>query len=188
MSTILPHMRGLNANLRCMCEMCCTQLAENAGPKKIAKNSPCGPHRTTMSGYIFAKKACIDDLKKPVKQHYLPHLSLQYGELRPTSGWDLLASLGHPSRFQWVSRLGTVTVWQSGSGHQPNYAALNRGRHLYVAGQPSRWTLAHILVGICLATIKDCSSRVLHMRLFWYVENGLFWWSFWLHMVSSAQL
>jgi len=25
-------------------------------------------------------------------------------------------------------------------------AALNRGRHLYSAGRPSRWALAHILV------------------------------------------
>jgi len=25
-------------------------------------------------------------------------------------------------------------------------AALNRGRHLYLAGRPSRWALAHILV------------------------------------------
>jgi len=29
---------------------------------------------------------------------------------------------------------------------QPNFAALNRGRHLYSAGRPSRWALAHILV------------------------------------------
>jgi len=27
---------------------------------------------------------------------------------------------------------------------QPNFAALNRGRHLYSAGRPSRWALAHI--------------------------------------------
>ena len=26
----------------------------------------------------------------------------------------------------------------------PNFAVLNRGRHLYLAGQPSRWALAHI--------------------------------------------
>jgi len=32
----------------------------------------------------------------------------------------------------------------SSSGHQPNFAALNRGRHLYSAGRPSRWALAHI--------------------------------------------
>jgi len=30
------------------------------------------------------------------------------------------------------------------SGRQPNFAALNRGRHLYSAGRPSRWALAHI--------------------------------------------
>ena len=32
----------------------------------------------------------------------------------------------------------------SSSGRQPKYAALNRGRHLYSAGRPSRWALAHI--------------------------------------------
>ena len=31
-------------------------------------------------------------------------------------------------------------------GRQPNFVALNRGRHLYLAGRPSRWALAHILV------------------------------------------
>ena len=31
-------------------------------------------------------------------------------------------------------------------GRQPNFAALNTGRHLYSAGRPSRWTSAHILV------------------------------------------
>ena len=34
----------------------------------------------------------------------------------------------------------------SSSGRQPNFAALNRGRHLCSAGRPSRWALAGILV------------------------------------------
>ena len=84
--------------------------------------------------------------KKLVKQQYLPHMPLQYGELRPTNGWDPLASLRHPCKFQRVSRLGSVTARHSSSGRQPNFAALNRGRHLYSAGRPSRWALAHILV------------------------------------------
>jgi len=84
--------------------------------------------------------------KKLVKQQCLRHMSSPYGELRPTSGWDLLASLGHPSTFQWVSHLGSVTAWHSSNGRQPNFAASNRLRHLYSAGQPSRWALAHILV------------------------------------------
>jgi len=51
--------------------------------------------------------------KKFVKQQYLLHMSSQYGELRPTSGWDLLASLGHPSKFQRDSHLGSVTARHS---------------------------------------------------------------------------
>jgi len=37
--------------------------------------------------------------KNLVKQQYLLHMSSQYGELRLTSGWDLLASLVHPPNF-----------------------------------------------------------------------------------------
>jgi len=84
--------------------------------------------------------------KKLVKQQYLPHMSLQYGELRPTNGWDRFVSLGHPSSCQRVSRLGSVTAWHSSSGRQRNFAALNRGRHLYSAGRRSGWALVHILV------------------------------------------
>jgi len=62
--------------------MYCTRLAGNAGRKK----SPSGHHRTTLSGYVFATKARIDNRKKLVKQQYLLHMSPQYGELQPTSG------------------------------------------------------------------------------------------------------
>jgi len=114
--------------------------------QKIAKNLPSGHHCTTLSGYIFATKAHIDNWKKLVKQQYLLHTAPQYGELRPTSGWDWFGSLGHPYEFQRVSHLGSVTARYSSSGRQPNFVALNRGRHLYWAGRPSRWALAHILV------------------------------------------
>jgi len=93
MTTILPHMVHLSANLECRSETCCTQLTENTGRKK----SPSAHHRTTLSGYIFATKACIDNRKKIVKQQYLSDISLQYGELRLTSGWDRFVYLGHPS-------------------------------------------------------------------------------------------
>jgi len=44
------------------------------------------------------------------------------------NGFRVLAALLH----------GTCT------GRQSNFAALNTGRHLYSAGRPSRWALAHI--------------------------------------------
>jgi len=58
---------------------------------------------------------------------------------------------GIPANFNRVSRLGGVTALHSSSGRQPNSAALNRGRHLYSAGRPSRWALAHILAYYCFA-------------------------------------
>ena len=105
-------------------------------------------HRTTLSGYIFTTKAYIDTRKKFVKQQYLPHMSLQYGELRATSGWDRSGSLCHPCKFQRVWRLGSVNARHYSSGRQPNFAALNRRCHLYSAGRPSRWALAHIFSSI----------------------------------------
>ena len=38
---------------------------------KSRQKSPSAHHRTTLSGYIFATKACIDNRKKVVKQQYV---------------------------------------------------------------------------------------------------------------------
>jgi len=94
----------------------------NTGCKKIAKNSPPEHHLTNLSGCIFATKVCIDNRQKLVKQQYLVHMSARYGELRPISGWDRFTSLGRPSKFQWVSRVGFVTAATSLNGGQLNFA------------------------------------------------------------------
>ena len=103
---------GLSANLRCRSETCCTRLTGNAGRKKVAKNR----HMGTIAQLCRAissqlTKACIDNRKKLVTQRYFLHMSPQYGELRPTNGWDPSGSLRHPCKFQRVSRLGSVTAW-----------------------------------------------------------------------------
>ena len=56
--------------------------------------------------------------------------SLVWGTPGNFNGFRVLAALLH----------GTLVVGVSQT------AALNRGRHLYSAGRPSRWALAHILV------------------------------------------
>jgi len=154
MSTILVHMGGLSANLRRRSETCCTALAANTGRKKSSKNC----HLGTIAQLYRAISSQLRHIstigKKLVKQQYLLHTFLQYGELWLTSSWDRTASLGHPCKFQWVSRLGSVTARYSSIGRQPNFAALTRECHLYSAGRPSRWALAHILVLIC------CSEKL----------------------------
>ena len=99
-------------------------------------------------------------------------MSPQYGELRPTSGWDQFTSLRHPCKFRRLLRLGSVTARQTSSGREPNFAALNRGRHLCSVGRPSRWALAHILVTFCICchvftflTFYYCLKTFLHLCL-----------------------
>jgi len=158
---------GPRLNLECRSEMCCTRLAANAGPKK----SPSGHHRTTLSGYIFTTKTCIDNQKKLVKQPYLPHMSSQYDEFRPTSGWDPFGSLGHPSKFQRVSCLGSITARHSSSGRQPNFVALNRGRHLYSA-------LGRAAITLGIAPHSSC----------WYFSHYFFHIYIFLFCLSSYLL
>jgi len=67
-------------------EMWCTWLAGNTGRKNDGKTRHLGTIAQLCQAVSYATKACIDSQKKLVKQQYLPHMSLQYGELRPTSG------------------------------------------------------------------------------------------------------
>ena len=112
------------------------------------KKSPKSCHQGTIAQFCRAISSQLRHIstigKKLVKQRYLLHMSPQCGELRPTSGWDRPGSLEHPCKFQRVSCLGSVAARHSSSGRQPNFAALNRGRHLYSAGRPSHWALAYI--------------------------------------------
>ena len=112
--------------------------------QKSRQKLPSGHHRTTLSGYVFATKAHIGNRKKLVKQQYVLHMSPQYGKLRPTNGWDRSGSLGHPCKISTGFSSWQRYCTASSSGRQPNFAALNRGRHLYSAGRPSGWALAHI--------------------------------------------
>ena len=112
---------------------------------KIAKNSLSGHHRTTLSGHIFATKARINNRKNLLNSNAsptCPHNMVNFGPLAAETCWRVW---GTPGTFQRVSRLGRLnTAWHFSSGRQPNFAALNRGRHLYSAGRPSGWALAHI--------------------------------------------
>ena len=65
----------------------------------------------------------------------------------------------------------SVTARQSSSGREPNFAALSTGRHLYSAGRPSGWALAHILVfHILLATCSCKFGTCKYAKRFCYIS------------------
>jgi len=80
----LPYLHiwcGLSANIGCRSETCCARLAENTGHKKSQKSSSVH-HRTTLSDYIFATKAHIDN-RNLLSSNISSTCPPQYGELRP---------------------------------------------------------------------------------------------------------
>ena len=134
--------------------------------QKSRQKSPSGHHRTICRAISSQLRHVSTIGKKLIKHQYVLHMSPQYGELRPTSGWDRFTSLGHPCIFQRVSRLGSVTARHLVVGVSQT-AALNRGRHLCLAGRPSRWALAHILVSICVY----CETSFWWMAIFKYISR-----------------
>jgi len=57
---------------------------KNTGRKKSRQKSPSGHHRTNLSGYIFATKACIDNRKKMLSSNIsstCPHNMMNFGPL-----------------------------------------------------------------------------------------------------------
>jgi len=107
-SGCLPYFHcGLSANLGCRSEMCCARLTENTGCKNR--------HLCTIAQLCRAIYSQLRHVltigKKLVKQQYLLQMSAQYGEHRPTSGWDRSGSLCTPANLM-------VALW-------------NRADHIY---------------------------------------------------------
>ena len=96
---------GLSANLGCRSETCCTRIAENTG----RKNSPSAHHRTTLSGCVFATKACIDNRKKllnSITSSTCPHTMVNFGPLAAEIGSGVWA----PCKFQRFRVLVSQTL------------------------------------------------------------------------------
>ena len=110
MSTILAHMVWPYCKFRMQVWNVLHAACWKYRTQKVAKNR----HLDTIAQLCQAIYSQLRHLstigKKLVKQQYVFQMSPQSGELRPTSSWDLLASLRHPCKFQQVSRLGSFTA------------------------------------------------------------------------------
>ena len=100
--------------------------------QKIAKNSPSAHHRTTLSSYIFATEACIDNRKNLLNSNTSPScpysmvnfsplaaeiVSLVWGTPATFNGFRFLASLLHGTQVVGVSQ--TLRRWIEGATYIP---------------------------------------------------------------------
>jgi len=129
--------------------MCCTRLAENTRRKKVAKNRHLGTI-AQLCRAISSQLRHISTIGKMLLSINMsftcPHNTVNFGPLTAEICSTIWGTLQISTGFASWQRYCTA----SGSGRQLNFAALNRGRHLYSAGRPSRWALAHILVSFYL--------------------------------------
>jgi len=73
---------------------------------------------------------------------------------------------GTPANF-----FAALLYTASSSGRPPNFAALNRGRHLCSAGRPSRWALVHILVESFSVKLSKSDCMVQYRPYFWFFSE-----------------
>jgi len=78
---------GLSANLGCRSETCYTQVAENTGRKKSPQICHLGTIAQLCRAICLQLRHVLTIGKKIVKQQYLSHMSAQYCELQPISGF-----------------------------------------------------------------------------------------------------
>ena len=136
------------------------RLAENTG----CKNSPKNRHLGTIAQLCWAISSPLRHASTIGKN--LLNSNISSISLRNMVNFGALAA--ETVSLVWgTQQISTgFAPWQryctaSSSGRQPNFTALNRGRHLYSAGRPSRWALAHILV-----------SCVIHFKFAYLFDYG----------------
>ena len=123
--------------------MCCTRLAANAGPKKVAKNRHLGTI-AQLCRSISLQLRHVSTIGKNLLSSNIsstcPHNMVNFGPLAAEIISLVWGTPGNFNGFRVLAALlhGTLVVGVSQT------AALNIGRHLYSAGRPSGWALAHI--------------------------------------------
>jgi len=128
--------------------MCCTRLAANSGPKKVAKNRHLGTI-PQLCRAISSQLRHVSTIGKKLLSSNMsptcPHNMVNFGPLAAEILSLVLGTPGNFNAFRVLTALlhGTLVVGVSQT------AALKRGRHLYSAGRPSRWALAHISSCFC---------------------------------------
>jgi len=134
---------GPSANLECRSETCCTRLAANAGPKKVSKNCHLGSIAQLCRAISSQLRPVLTIGKNFLSSNIssrCPHNMVNFGPLAAeivSLVWDTPGNF-NGSRILAASLHSTLVVVISQT------AALNRVRHLYLAGRPSRWASAHI--------------------------------------------
>jgi len=151
---------------------------------KVGKNCASGHHCTTLLGYIFATKACIDNSKKKlVKQQCLPtcpHNMVNFGLLAAEICWWVWGTPGNFNGFRILAALlhGTLVVTISQTLRRWTHGAIYiwQGGH-QVEHWPTFLVLCCVLTKYCSITWCDLFSNYCNSFSIGHNFNELEMWA-----------
>jgi len=112
--------------------------------QKSSPKSPSGHHRTTLSGYIFATKARINNRKKNLLSSNIsstcPHNIVNFGPLAAEIGLPVWGTSSNFNGFR-------ITARQSSSERQPNCGLQQRAPPMFVRAT----------ITLCIGPHSSCS-------------------------------
>ena len=135
--------------------MCCMRLAGNTGCKHDAKNL----HLRTIAQLCRSMSSQLKHVstigKSLLSSNIFPTCPYNMVNFGPLAAENISLVWGTPANFNEF-RILAALLYSTLLVGVSQTAALNRGRHLYSAGRPSRWALAHIssLVIFCESSTK----------------------------------
>jgi len=149
--------------------MCCTRLAGNTGRNNDAKNR----HLGTIAHLCRAISSQLRHIstieKKLLSSNIFPTYPYNMVNFSPLADEIFSLVWGTTASFNGFRVLAALL--------HSHTAALNRGRHLYSVGRPSRWVLAHIssfcFTVRCLA-LPLCGCSDVYCRPSWQLLSSCF--------------
>jgi len=116
--------------------MCCTWLSGNTGRKNDAKNRQLRTIAQLCRAISLQLRHTSTIGKNLLSSNISPTCTYNMVNFGPLAAEIISLVWGTPANFNGFRVLAALLHSQT--------TALNRGRHLYSAGRPSRWALAHI--------------------------------------------
>jgi len=137
----------------------------NTGRKKIGKNSPSGHRRTTLSGYIFATKAHIDNRKNILSSNISSirlYNMVNFGPLAAESGPVVWGTPANFNGFRFLATLlhGTLLVGVIETLRRWTESAT------YIRQGGITWAIIFVVSGGLSVCLSVCLYRVFLSR-FW---------------------
>jgi len=141
--------------------MCCWRLAGNTGHKNDAKNRHLRPSHNIVGLYLRNWGTYWQSEKNLLSRNIFPTCPYNMVNFGPLPAEIVSLVWGTSTNFNGFCVLAALLHSQT--------AALNRGRHLYSTGRPSRWALAHMSsFSYCAILYKSSISEnylILRMHL-----------------------